>query len=131
MGLDQYAYVNATEEERKDDEGEIYRVISGGKEFYWRKHSRLQTFMEDLWAERGNTEIFNCVNLELTKDDLVRLQEAVDNQFSEHFCSGGFFYGHQFQEEQVNAYEEDDRTFVTEALAAVDRGEKVIYTCWW
>ena len=131
MGLDQYAYTNATEEERRDDEGHTYMVINGGKEFYWRKHSRLQTFMEKLWAEKGMTETFNCQNLELTKADLEKLKKAIDSGFSDDFCSGGFFYGHQFQEEAVNDYKQDDLDFVTEALASIDRGEKVIYTCWW
>lgn len=131
MGLDQYAYVNAQETENTDDEGNTYMSISGGKEFYWRKHSRLQTFMEKLWAEAGNDHEFNCENLVLSRHDLERLKHAIVNGYNDHFCQGGFFYGHQFQEEACQEYKEDDLTFVHEAIAAVDRGEKVIYTCWW
>ena len=54
MGLDQYAYIR-----------------ENTKEFYWRKHSKLQEFMENVWyQEQGNNEEFNCKDLVLTKEIL-------------------------------------------------------------
>ena len=101
MGLDQYAWVGR----KPSDEAP--------EDFYWRKHSRLQQFMEDLWREKGREEELNCNNLELTEADLLALQEAIGKGYSDHFCEGGFFWGHQFQEE------------------AVREGKPVVYSCWW
>ncbi len=123
MGLDQYAYINATREE-----GEL----TADTEFYWRKHSRLQTLMEQLWLEEGrDIEELNCADFELTRDHIERLQEAVNTGYKEYPCIGGFFYGHQFQEEAVAANRPEDERFVQSALAALDRGERVIYHPWW
>ena len=59
MGLDQYAWVGRTP---SDDAPE---------DFYWRKHARLQQFMEDLWREKGCEGEMNCSNLDLTEADLL------------------------------------------------------------
>ena len=65
MGLDQNAYVNATETSEKDAEGKTWVSITSDRDFYWRKHSRLQEFMEKLWVEKtGESPIeLNCSNL--------------------------------------------------------------------
>ena len=121
MGLDQYAWVGrkpSTEHEDPED-------------FYWRKHSRLQQFMEDLWREKGCEGELNCNNLDLTEADLLALQDAVGKGYSDHFCEGGFFWGHQFQEEAVQEYKDEDTLFVTAALEAVREGKPVVYSCWW
>ena len=101
MGLDQYAYVRAQERKVKEASGEEYTTVDSGQEFYWRKHSRLQEFMDRLWRDKGNEQVFNCQNMELTEDDLLRLQEAINNRYADHPCEGGFFWGHQWQEEAV------------------------------
>ena len=36
---------------------------------YWRKHSDLQGYMEDLYRDKGGTGEFNCVDLILSKED--------------------------------------------------------------
>jgi hypothetical protein len=131
MGLDQYAYVRAQERKVKEASGEEYTTVDSGQEFYWRKHSRLQEFMDRLWRDKGNEQVFNCQNMELTEDDLLRLQEAINNRYADHPCEGGFFWGHQWQEEAVEAEREKDTEFVTAALEAVRSGERVLYSCWW
>jgi len=131
MGLDQYAYVRAQERKVKEASGEEYTTVDSGQEFYWRKHSRLQEFMDRLWQDKGNTEVFNCQHLDLTEDDLLLLQDAIGNGYADHFCEGGFFWGHQFQEEAVQEYKQEDTEFVQAALEAVRDGERVIYSCWW
>lgn len=130
MGLDQYAYVRAQLTDREED-GHTFTEFGGEREFTWRKHSRLQEFMLSLWTEKGNAETFNCQPLELTEEDLLQLQRAIDNGFVDFVCDGGFFWGHQFQKEAVDESREYDLEFVTEALEAVRAGERVIYSCWW
>ena len=44
MGLDQYAYIKA--ETTQNENGTAHEP-----EFTWRKHARLQEFMEKLWHE--------------------------------------------------------------------------------
>ena len=59
MGLDQYAHV---------------RINKWNPHFYsfeWRKHSRLQQFMMELWHNKGFNEEFNCKELELDADDIT------------------------------------------------------------
>ena len=47
------------------------------------------------------------------------------------FCPGGFFWGHQFQEESQSEYEEQDLEFCETALQMLDKGHTVVYECWW
>jgi len=133
MGLDQYAFINPREEKRTDDEGKEYTVKLAEKDFYWRKHSRLQTFMEKRWVEKTGKDAveLNCQDMELNREDIIALVKAVNNGYADDFCEGGFFYGHEFQEEQANHYQEQDTEFCSAATLALEKGQKVIYTCWW
>ena len=114
MGLDQYAYI------RKNT-----------KEFYWRKHSKLQEFMENVWyQEQGNNEEFNCKELILTKKILEKLLKCVEtNTLPE--SPGKFFYGHQFQDDAAKVSQKADIKFCKEALQAIEDGKQVIYSCWY
>ncbi len=118
MGLDQYAYVRGEGEE--------------APRFVWRKHSKLQTFMEGLFVERtgqGITEL-NCGELELGAADIARLEQALKQGGLPH-CDGGFFYGHQFQDEAAAAYRDLDLEFCAWARGRISEGDTVIYSCWW
>ena len=114
MGLDQYAYI------RKNT-----------KEFYWRKHSKLQEFMENVWyKEQGNTEELNCKDLVLTKEILEKLLKCVETNTLPK-SKGGFFYGHQFQDDAAKDSQKADIKFCKEALQAIEDGKQVIYSCWY
>jgi hypothetical protein len=133
MGLDQYAFINPREEQRTDDQGNSFTVKIAEQDFYWRKHSRLQDFMEELFVAktgRPATEL-NCYDMELTMADINKLEGAWHNGYEENVCDGGFFYGHQFQGEQVQVYREEDLEFIYAAREALAEGQKVIYHCWW
>lgn len=117
MGLDQYGFIRQKNGQQK--------------EFYWRKHSRLQEFMQKLWHEKGNSNEFNCEEMPLTEENLQLLKQQIESNFDGNFCAGGFFWGHQFQEDAVKQYQEEDTQFVNEALDAVRKGDEVIYSCWW
>jgi len=134
MGLDQYAYA-----ENKDGEQEALTD--------WRKHNRLQGWMEDLWNEKGrpNAETennpmgdFNCVPLELDLDDIDRLEADLDDFNLPE--TGGFFFGsdsYMWESEDGSKssanyyYKETDYQFVSDARHALKEGKKVFYSCWW
>lgn len=122
MGLDQYAYVKTAE---SGEEGE-------SPKFTWRKHSKLQTFMEALYTERTgfSASDLNCGELKLETTDIDILEQAVKGSALPH-CEGGFFYGHQFQDEQATEYRDYDLEFCAWARAEIARGSTVIYSCWW
>ena len=123
MGLDQYATARRGEA-KTDDDG--YTYYEDSMELaYWRKHPNLQGWMEELYHEKGGQEEFNCVDLELTLEDLDALEESLDDEALPE--TAGFFFG-------VNAddhYAEADREFIREARAAIKQGYTVVYSSWW
>jgi hypothetical protein len=122
MGLDQYAYLKTPE---SGDEGESAK-------FTWRKHSKLQTFMEALYVARTGLSAtdLNCGELKLEEGDIDTLEQAVTGSALPH-CEGGFFYGHQFQDEQEAEYRDYDLEFCAWARTEIEAGSTVIYSCWW
>ena len=123
MGLDQYA--TARKGEPKTDE-DGYTFYEDEIELaYWRKHPNLQGWMEELYRKKGGEDEFNCVDLELTLDDLEWLEDALDhNELPE---TAGFFFGSNADDH----YAEQDREFIVQARAAIKQGYKVIYSSWW
>ena len=113
MGLDQYAKVVTGEEQEE---------IA-----YWRKHPNLQGWMEDLWIAKGaeGGRDFNCVDLELTLEDLDALEESLDKQALPE--TEGFFFG----ADSSDHYAEQDREFILSARNAIEKGYTVIYSSWW
>ena len=122
MGLDQYVYLKTKD---SGDEGE-------SPQFVWRKHSKLQTFMENLYEERTGLTAsdLNCGELRLEAADIDTLEKAVKANTLPH-CEGGFFYGHQFQDEQASEYRDYDLEFCAWARDQIGEGSTVIYSCWW
>jgi len=133
MGLDQYAFINPREEQRTDDQGNSFTAKIAEQDFYWRKHSRLQDFMEEIWVEktgRGKLEL-NCQDMELTQNDINKLERAWQNSYRQNHSNGNFFYGHEHQVERMDLYHDDDEAFIKAAKEALAEGQKVIYHCWW
>ena len=108
MGLDQYAFARKGEENK-----EI---------MYWRKHSNLEGWMANLYHSRGGKGDFNCVDLKLTKEDLLNLEKDFKNLEP----ASGFFWG-QSRPEQ----DKDTEDFISMAYEALDLGYEIIYTSWW
>ena len=123
MGLDQYAGL-------RDSKGEVH------EKFYWRKHARLQVFM----ARQYNKQLGNEDKEHNTHDDLQHLgfnggqgggtitedlikdlEEAIKNDYWDHFASDGFFWGQQFQDEE----------FLKWAKEQVKAGRNIGYDCSW
>ena len=139
MGLDQYAYRRLPDEDSDDN-----ITISE-----WRKHNRLQGWMEQLWEDKGRPNFteadsqamgdFNCVELEITLSDLEQLEAHVENKSLPE--TGGFFFGDDsfsWADENDKPFEdgnyfhkETDLEFIREARDAISEGQKVYYNCWW
>ena len=149
MGLDQYAGTMRTKTyEYKTPEGDkkVDEYQMAGP-FEWRKHARLQEFMNQLYMKRNNIEhkwesdeldngekIWNPVSwstIELSEEDIDELEKAANNHYSGYFCDGGFFWGHEIQESQAEYYKEQDLEFVKFARKALADDETVIYECSW
>ena len=134
MGLDQYAYA---------ENGEEQEEIA-----YWRKHNRLQGWMEQLWNDKGIPNDpkeanpfgdFNCIPVEITLSDLEQLEaHIVDKKLPE---PAGFFFGNDsydwLDENEISFevgdyhYKETDLKFIEDARKAIEDGKKVYYNCWW
>lgn len=133
MGLDQYAY-RRLPEETSEENIELA---------YWRKHNRLQGWMEQLWEDKGRPNEqkggFNCVELEITLSDLEQLEAHVENKSLPE--TEGFFFGDDsfsWENDDGKPFEdgdyyhkETDLNFIKEAREAIADGQEVYYNCWW
>ena len=72
---------------------------------------------------KGNDGEFNCVDLELTLDDLDT-REVSDNEAQAE--TAGFFFGGN-----ADGHAEADREFIVQARAAIKQGYTVVYSSWW
>jgi hypothetical protein len=139
MGLDQYAYSRPPRKRNSDDDVQLMD---------WRKHNRLQGWMQQLWENKGcpNAQTegdemgdFNCVELQLTKQDIDDLEYAINNfEFPE---ANGFFWGSDsyfwnneddepFPENEY-WYKSNDLMFVESARKALDNKHRIYYSCWY
>lgn len=144
MGLDQYAYVAARanahndyyEAEYGDDDTKKGTTAKPREIAYWRKHPHLQGWMENLWLEKlaaqGTTpqqsqygSSFNGIELELTWEDLDRLEQAIKQK--QLPLTRGFFFG----EDSDQYYRKQDLEFVKNARAELFLGLKVFYNSSW
>ena len=139
MGLDQYAFarkgepIETTEDYTYQDfEGNTHTEQRTSVSYevehevaYWRKHPNLQGWMENLWRAKGGEGEFNCVDVELTLEDLEQLEAAIER--AELPETQGFFFGFNSDDE----YKENDQEFIREARQFIADGYKVVYTSWW
>ena len=151
MGLDQYAF--STSKQLKVTHDGYYNIAHVENQYQWRKHSKLQTFMEGVFGERGgllneqdhakyadNEQTdqlvpgscagFNCNPILLEPEDIDNLEACLTNGGLPE-SEGGFFFGHQFQDEAADEYREQDIEFCAWARKEIERGRHVYYDCWW
>ena len=134
MGLDMYAYAGRSGQRDEfyekaqwnEDTKEFDSPVSKPVELaYWRKHPSLHGWMEQLYRQRGGTDTFNGIELELTWNDVDDLERAVRHgklPFTE-----GFFFGKPAD----NVYYEEDLKFCLNAKAEIFLGFKVFYNSSW
>ena len=139
MGLDQYATARKGEPRKlpqtwtnTDADGNEEEVVEYYNEWddtielaTWRKHPNLQGWMQELYYEKGGEGEFNCVDVELTFEDLDALEATLDEE--ELPETVGFFFGSNADDH----YAEADREFIREARAAIKKGYTVVYSSWW
>ena len=73
---------------------------------------------------------FNCVNVQLDVTDIKVIRNFVEKG-ELPFCADGMFWGHQFQEDAMKQYKEQDLEFCDKALKWIQEGKEVYYTSWW
>ena len=127
MGLDQYAGL-------RDSTGE------GHEKFYWRKHARLQQFFSKEFEKQKGASDENSYNLgfnggeggvTITEDIVKRLEEQYKKDYYSCFAHDGFFWGQQFQEEQVKEYKAQDKEFIAWCKKMLKEGKDIGYDCSW
>ena len=99
----------------------------------WRKHNRLQGFMQELYDKKNGADAdnFNCVPLYLSKEELDMLQKQIETRTlpqTEGFFFGDDSYTWEGEQNDMKAY---DLKFVKDAKDWLDKGYKVFYECWW
>ena len=132
MGLDQYAGF-------RDSKGEVH------EEFYWRKHARLQVFFSKQFRKQNKDKKKNNTvddlqhlgfnggqgGVTITEEVVKDLEEAIKNGYYDHFAHDGFFWGQQFQEEQVNEYKAQDEKFLRWCKQRLKEKKDIGYDCSW
>lgn len=127
MGLDQSAF-RRDKEAKPETEGEILET--------WRKHPRLQGFMNELFIDKtgghdptmdrmGDPGMNTPDELELTLTDINALEDAIKTHTLPD--AGGFFWGDDSSEH----YYKQDLEFCMKARKAIEDGDRVFYWCWW
>ena len=106
---------------------------------YWRKHPHLHGWMEQLWRTKKYTvqtldaletvdpdsDIFNGVELELTREDIDRLEQDIQDGLLPE--TQGFFFG----DNASDYYREQDLEFCRQARADLFLGLHVFYNSSW
>lgn len=126
MGLDQYAF--AREVIKSDDEEEPVDIDIA----QWRKHNRLQGWMENLYRDKhpNSEKEFNCEEVELTTEDLDRLESDVNDKALPR--TEGFFFGDDsYSWPEQKEIQEYDLAFIKEARQYIKDGYKIYYSSWW
>jgi len=134
MGLDQYAWAQRpeiapleliTERELTDEE---YTLVNQDKVDLgqWRKHADLNAWMTELYERKGGTEEFNCITMPIVLDDLLSLQHHIETHNGYAKRGEGFFWG-ETRPEDIEA----DKDFIQRAIAAIEEGYEVFYSCWY
>jgi hypothetical protein len=150
MGLDMYAY-SAVKNGQYDawwsgadlnpdtNEFENPGLTKPMEIAYWRKHPNLHGWMEQLWREKHyptqptdatapvneDSDMFNGVELELTREDIDRLERDVTQGFLPE--TSGFFFGNNSDEH----YKEKDLEFIKQARTNLFLGLRVFYNSSW
>ena len=137
MGLDQYAGF-------RDSKGNVH------EEFYWRKHARLQVIFSKQFRKQKEKALSTLKYKNNTREDLQHLgfnggqggvtiteevvkdlEEAIKNDYWDHFATDGFFWGQQFQEEQVKEYKAQDKKFLEWCKQRLKEKKDIGYDCSW
>lgn len=102
---------------------------------YWRKHADLNEYFTQLYYQKTPPEYqvteFNCVNLILTKDDLLDLIQKILRELAdpgtEFEVGEGFFWGETRREDWLNTLDQLNTIMETTDFEQ----ETIYYSCWY
>ena len=136
MGLDQFSYrikkgfitkpVDFSTEKYNEETEECDLLCEKEELHYWRKHPNLQGWMEELYYDKGGeSECFNCVNVQLTWEDLEQLEQDIKGKNLPQTM--GFFFG----DDSDDYYKEETLEWIDRSLESIKNGYDVYYSSWW
>lgn len=137
MGLDQWAYARDPKEEYTQEEINN-RETNDIPLQTWRKHNRLQGYMEQLWQSQGGEygdsweDGFNNKEVKLGIEEIDALEDVIENR--EMPQTSGFFFGNDSYEEYESADYGDlalDKEFIAEARRYLAKGYEIYYNSSW
>ena len=146
MGLDQYAGLRDSNGNVHIDFENVYsdKYDPEKSGFVWRKHARLQVFMNKQFKKQLSEKKHNTVDdlqhlgfnageggVRITEEVIKELEKAIKSDYYDYFAHDGFFWGQQFQEEQVKEYKAQDKEFLKWAKEQVKAGRQIGYDCSW
>ena len=146
MGLDQYAGLRDSNGKVHIDFENVYsdKYDPNQHGFVWRKHARLQVFMNKQFKKQLSKDKHNTVDdlqhlgfnageggVRITEEVIKELEEQVKNNYYDCFAHDGFFWGQQFQEEAVKEYKAQDKKFIKWAKEQLKQGRLIGYDCSW
>jgi hypothetical protein len=125
MGLSMYinvcSYKPQSEVDFKSED-----CINDEELFYWRNDYDLHMFMEVLYdLKGGEADSFNCVNVELTLEDLESIEEYIHSLDFESDDDVDDYYndGDDKLSEYIN--------FIEMARVLISQGKFIYYSSWW
>ena len=146
MGLDQYAGLRDSNGKVHIDFENVYsdKYDPNHHGFVWRKHARLQVFMNKQFKKQLSEKKHNTIEdlqhlgfnsgeggVVITENVIKELEEQVKNNYYDCFASDGFFWGQQCQEEQAKEYKSFDKKFIKWAKEQLKAGRQSGYDCSW
>jgi len=137
VGLDQYAFAVMPHRDNTDfsvrwtRENTPEGVTPAIQLAYWRKHTDLHGFVEQLFRDRAKDQnytpqdgMFNCQPFRLTLNDLIALREAIEENDLPH--TTGFFFGESTSEKNAATLE-----FIDAAQKAIAQDMEIYYDSLW
>ena len=134
MGLDMFAYrLKGFKPSNQVDFSSEIQLLRENEEnpqepeelFYWRKHPDLHGLMEQIYREKGGVEeVFNCVPVQLTQEDLDRIAAVVIDDKLPY--TQGFFFGESSDDRKA-----EDIEFLEKAKQSLSEGYTIWYDSWW
>jgi hypothetical protein len=125
MGLDMYFYTTTIDNVDTTTPSNIEVKVEPQEEmFYYRKHNRLNGWLENLYkAKDGEYDEFNCCRLLLTKDDLKLLRSDITHNRLRD--ASGFFWG---DTDVTSEVKKEYNRMIRALLLEIENGKIVYFT---
>lgn len=99
---------------------------------YWRKEPAIHAWFEALAVQKKiEFEVFNCVDVPLTKDDILKFRMDINNQNLDFGASGFFFGSNKMDQDEQDEWAQLRLHECGEMLTSIECGNKLHYSSWW